>query len=258
MRRLIALLLVLAALGALPAAAQPMPFHGSDAGWSFALTPYFWAAGVNGTVTTPFERLPRREVSADFDTVFNDINGFVGMLSAEARKDRLALVGDVVTIALGADFASPHNAFFPGGRGDLDLTFATVATMFRVVRDDRFVLDLGAGMRAWWASTSLALNSGVLPGRTVGASATWADPIVSARGMLRLSERFSLSAYGDAGGFGVGSDISWQVAGTLDWLPAPWVALRAGWRYLVVDRPSQELSIDVSMSGPVFAATFRF
>lgn len=246
------------ALASPQATAQPMPIPTQETGWSFAVTPYFWAAGIKGTVATPFERLPRREISADFDTIFSDITGFVGMVGAEARKDRIALVGDVVTIGVAADASTPRDLLFSGAKGELELTFATVSALYRIVQGERLFIDVGVGMRGWWASTTLSANSGLLPGRSVGGSATWADPLVNARALFRLSEQLTLSAYADAGGFSVGSDSTWQVAATIDWLPAPWVALRAGWRYLAVDRSSPDLAIDVSLNGPVIGATFRF
>jgi len=248
----------LAAAASLPAAAQPMPLQGQSTGWSFTVTPYFWLSGVSGTVTTPFQRLPQRDVSADFDELFSDISGFVFMSAAEVRKDRIMLVGDLYTVTLRADFDTPKNLFFRGGRGELDLTFAQVAALYRVVEDRRWLVDLGLGARAWWAGTDLTLNPGLEPGRRTGENATWIDPLAVARGLLRLTDTVSLSAYGDLGGGGVGSSFTWQLAGTVDWLPAPWVALRAGWRHLAIDYAKSGFAIDLALSGPILGATFRF
>jgi hypothetical protein len=240
------------------AGAQPMPTQLPADGWTFTVTPYFWASGINGTVTTPFQRLPQRDVSADFDELFSDISGFVFMGSAEARKGRIMLVGDVYTVSLSAGFSTPNDVLFRGGDGELDLSFAQVTAMYRVVDEPWGLIDLGVGARAWWAGATLKLNSGLLPGQSASENASWVDPIAVARAQWRISEQFSLSAYGDVGGGGVGSTFTWQAIGTLDWMPAPWVALRAGWRYLAIDYSKPTFAIDIGLSGPILGATFRF
>lgn len=259
MRRVaLAVLLGIAAVSSAPALAQPMPYQLPATGWTFTVTPYFWLSGVSGTVTTPFQRLPQQDVSADFDELFSDISGFVAMASAEARKDRVMLVGDLYTVTLRSDFTTPKNLFFRGGTGELDLTFAQVTAMYRVVAESWGLVDLGVGARAWWVSTTLDLNAGLLPARSAGESASWVDPLVAARAQYRISEQFSLSAYADVGGGGLGSTFTWQAIGTLDWMPAPWVALRAGWRYLAIDYSKPDFAIDIGLSGPILGATFRF
>ena len=43
---------------------------------------------------------------------------------------------------------------------------------------------------------------------------TWVDPVIGLQGRLELTERWEAFAEGDIGGFGVGSDITWDwVAG---------------------------------------------
>ncbi len=77
---------------------------------------------------------------------------------------------------------------------------------------------------------NLDLNAGLLPGTSVSRSAGWDDPLLAGRYHRDLGNGFGLTAYGDVGGFGVGAHIDWQVMGTVDYAPNPWLNLRLGYR----------------------------
>ncbi len=110
-------------------------------------------------------------------------------------------------------------------------------------------VDVIAGARYWRESVKLSLDivgagPGVLPpgfnvsgNRVVGKSGTmdWVDPVVG----LRLRHQFSpgreLQLRGDIGGFGVGSDFSWQLFGGYSFqLGERWNGV-IGYRALSVD-----------------------
>ena len=60
------------------------------------------------------------------------------------------------------------------------------------------------------------------------------------------------------GGFGVASDLTWQLVGTLEYQFSDWFAARAGYRHLKVDYEDGGFVWDVDLSGPIVGATFRF
>ncbi len=41
-------------------------------------------------------------------------------------------------------------------------------------------------------------------------SFSWVDPVVASRVFVNLTDRLSLQAQADIGGFGVGSDLTWS------------------------------------------------
>jgi opacity protein-like surface antigen len=225
--------------------------------WRFELTPYGWFAGLSGTLHTPLRRFPERNIDADFGSIIGDISGIPIMGTAEVRYGRFGVVADLVHLALeqGVD---TRDVLFQGGHGRVNTTIGTVVGLFRVVEAPNQNLDVGAGTRIWSVSTKLSLNPGLLPGVIQKDSTTWADPLLAARYHLGLSERFGLTAYGDIGGFGAGSILTWQAFGSLDYRATESLVLRAGWRYLSVDKKRGDFRLDLGFNGPFIAATFRF
>lgn len=243
---------LLVALGSGSAAAQGAGNPAS--GWQFALTPYVWFSGIGGEVS-----LPRvdRDFAADFGDILSNLE-FAAMATAEIRRGRFGLLGDVMYLSIEQDVSTPRGVLFSGGEGRFETTAAGAVALYRIVEDPRGVLDIGGGLRAWWLDARLSLSPGLAAGRSSSGSTNWVDPVIAARGRLRLGDRLGLSGYVDIGGFGAGSDLTWQVAGTLDWQVASSVALHVGWRHLEIERDRGAVSVDVSMSGPIVAATIRF
>jgi hypothetical protein len=226
-----------------------------DAGWSFALTPYVWGASLKGDAGV-IPGLPVASVDASFSDIIDNAD-FAFMIAGEARRGRFAIVGDLSYLSLSADATTP-GPLFGGASLDSKTFFATVAGMYRVHADERLSLDLGAGARIWYVDNEIDLRAGLLPARRVQDDETWVDPLIGARGTIRLGHGFSLSAAGDIGGFGVSSDLTWQVLGTLDYRFTDWLSVRAGYRHLEVDYDRGGFVWDVRMSGPIVGATFRF
>ena len=88
---------------ALPATAQAGSPTAMDDDWHFVLVPYFWFAGIDGTVTV------RGRVEVPIEKSFSDvISDFdIGLLGhVEGRKRRLGFAFDVMYLNLGAPVAA--------------------------------------------------------------------------------------------------------------------------------------------------------
>jgi hypothetical protein len=236
------------------AAAQQAP---RNDGWQFALTPYGWFSGISGDVRTRSQRDPDVSVSASFGDLLSNLSGIPFMGTAEVRNGRVGLVVDLRSMSLEQDVTT-RDVLFDGGKGKVTATTGTVLGMYRAVDTPRQSLDIGAGLRPWDITTKLTLNSGRVAAVSGKASGTWADPVLALRYHVNLGSGFGLTAYGDAAGFGVGSIMSWQAIGSVDYDANHWLTLRAGFRYLNVDRKNDFQRFDISMAGPFIAATFRF
>jgi hypothetical protein len=236
------------------AAAQQAP---RADGWQFALTPYVWFSGISGDVRTRSQRDPDVSVSASFGDLLSNLDGIPFMGTAEVRNGRMGLVVDLLSMSVEQDVTT-RDVLFNGGKGKVTATTGTVLGMYRAVDTPRQSLDIGAGLRPWDITTKLSLNAGLAQGVSGKASGTWADPVLALRYHLNLGSGFGLTAYGDAAGFGVGSIMSWQAIGSVDYDANHWLTLRAGFRYLSVDRKNDVQRFDISMAGPFIAATFRF
>ncbi|MGG5817291.1 hypothetical protein [Falsiroseomonas sp. HW251] len=254
------------------AGAQPAPAPQATGGQrlSFEFTPYLWIAGVSGNVSVADPRFDlggqgrgggviERSIRADFGDVSSNLSGFAFMGALEARYGRFGVVADILTITL-KDSVSTRNVIFNGGDGRVQTTAGGLFGLYRVVDEPSQWLDLGVGIQPFSASVRLTLNPGLLEGVTAKESANWVDPALAVRYRYRFSEQWSATLFGTIGGFGVGSQLSWQAMATLDWRVASWADLRAGWRYFAIDYRSDggRLQIDTAVNGPIIGATFRF
>ena len=112
--------------------------------------------------------------------------------------------------------------------------------------------------RIWFVDTELELRPGILPGVTVDQNKSWTDPIVGTRLGVQLTDRLSLQALGDVGGFGAGSDLTWQAFAGIGYRFHPRWTFTAGYRALAVDFERGDFELDVIMHGPVLGLGFRF
>jgi hypothetical protein len=68
--------------------------------------------------------------------------------------------------------------------------------------------------------------------------------------------------YSEIGGFGVGSDFTWQVFPTFGVNLAKWFSLDFGYRWLAIDYKSGEnqtlFKYDVLTQGPILGFAFKF
>lgn len=85
---------------------------------------------------------------------------------------------------------------------------------------------------------------------TVSRTDDWWDPYVGLRGRYNLSTAFYLAAKGDIGGFGVGSDLTWQAEAALGVQMTRSIFTEVGYRALGVDYDKDGLVIDTITHGP--------
>lgn len=94
--------------------------------------------------------------------------------------------------------------------------------------------------------------------KEVSGNEQWIDPIVGVRGQYNFNERFFAAVYGDIGGFGVGSDLTWQVSGSLGYNFNKNVFTELGYRYLHTDYSNGGFKYDVATSGVFVGLGFNF
>jgi hypothetical protein len=235
-----------------PAAAQDTA-RPADA-WTFSLAPYVWFSGVGGEVTGP---QGSESFNADFGDVFGTLKFSYAFLG-EARRGNFSLVTDIMYLNLQQGVPVPGFGEYSGGSARTRSLEVSAIGLYTVAEGSAGRIELGGGIRGWWFDTELTLDPGLLPGRTQSSSTSWADPVISARGVLRLSDRLSLTAYGDIGGFGLGSEFTWQAFGTLDYQVTESISVSAGFRWIHIDYDKGRTDISLDMGGPIIGASVRF
>ena len=86
----------------------------------------------------------------------------------------------------------------------------------------------------------------------------WVDPFVGVRGRYQLSRQFYVAGKADIGGFGVSSELVWQVYGGVGWQMSKRTALELGYKYFAIDYSDGGFTYDVANSGVMTAFSIKF
>lgn len=240
-------------LFAAPAMAQDAADASSD-GWKFALTPYAWFPGLKTSVDTKSGTVnvdsSSSDALADLDMAF--------MGAFEARKGRWGLLLDLIYSDLSASQSTPFGVLWDKANVDTRMTAFSVYAGYRVIENDKGWLDVLLGGRFYSLDVDTALKPGLARGRNYDLSDDWADPLIGLRGRYAFNDTWFATASGDAGGFGGGSDESWQAIATVGYQIDPRWSIQGGWRYMAVEKKISGRDVEVDLSGPILGFTARF
>ena len=275
-------------LGPLPPEplAEPAP---APSQWQFSFTPYGWAPSISGNVTARGHTV---DFSDSFFQVVEKSDSLMALMGYfEARKGPLALFTDVVWEDLG----------FPGNLqvhrdplAHLNVTLKAHAQLgyqqtivqsgvaYEIAKwgdaASYTALDVLGSARYWDEQSNLDLNvTGTVDFQDLGLHRSgslevarsgdleWVDPVVGGRLRHEIAPGEELDLEGDVGGFGVGSEFSWQVVGTYGFdtmcLGTPLHAV-VGYRALAVDFSETGAhgrnGVDDVQYGPLLGASFRW
>ena len=233
--------------------------------WQFEITPYFLAAAMKGDVGTG-------GVVADIDMSFEDIwnNLDVGLMGVfEARKGPWIFAFDFVYFRLeGRETRSWRGPLgIVSVEGDVQATLTQQlyqgSVGYRVI-DSRNKLDLTGGVRHTIAENELDLvlntSGNLFPGgkRNLSGKKSWSDPVFGLRGIVPFAQKWSFYGYADFGGFGIGSDITYQVLAGIRWQITRGFSAKLAYRYLYQDYSDGGFVWDMSYQGPLLGVGFTF
>ena len=236
-----------------PPATEPAATNTPSKEWEFATIGYAWFAGAHGRtdVIGPVEPV-------DLDLSFGDVLKafkFAFMGAAEAKHDRLVILGDLTFIHLDAKTGiGIRDPDFLEAELDSRTAEVTLLGGYRVANKGPVNVDLLAGGRMNWFKTTLQLDG---PNRSAEGEVkeSWFDPLIAARVSGSLGGKWSAGIYGDIGGIVTGSDVTWQVWPSVDYQLNHKMRLGAGWRVFKVHYDKGDFLYDVAQSGPLI--TFR-
>lgn len=224
--------------------------------WRFEATPYIFGAGLDGTSGIG-------GVEADIDMSFEDLldyidSAFMGVF--EARKGIWGFGIDTIYTKLKDEKSRSWTG--PGGIGDIngeiELTMTQQIYQLTVayrLQDAGTKFDLiGAGRYTQLdTEVDLSLSGTMFPGGSVSADDTesWWDPVIGVRVIAPFAEKWSFLGYADVGGFGVGSDSTYQAIAGVNWHFAESFTAKGGFRYLYQDyeNDDDEFVWDMALQG---------
>lgn len=241
-------------------------------GWEIRLMPYFWMPSLNsdGTVSG---------LSGNVDWSFGDVMDhfdFGAMGRMEAWKGKWGFIFDGLFMNLSADesFQGPSGDSFSLdadgrlGMADFGLAYRLYDQRLGDGGQQRLAFEPYGGLRYVYLRQKIDLDVDIAgvgsAGSTLGKSEDWVEPFVGGRVIWDLNDKWSLNVRGDAGGFGIGSasDLTWQIAGGVDYKLSKNMILNTGYRYLELDYSrgsgSDEFGVDIKAKGPFLGLTITF
>ena len=214
------------------------------------VTIYGWLAGVTGDFT-PFAGAPTLSFDNSFGDVLEDLDAAF-FASGQFRSERLVVVADMSYASLSRDGLVP-----PGipASGEVSQLAITALAGTRVEDGDDLKVDILAGARLWNLDGRVEVP---LAGVSITPDQTFLDPVAAARANAKLAPRLSAILHADIGGFGVGSDFTYQLVATVNYQLGRSTWVSAGWRHLHLDYNDAGTAFEGSQTGPLFGITQRF
>lgn len=232
----------------LAACAAFAPASASAQDWEFSLTPYILAPAMDGEagagpITTHVEASP-----AD---IFKNLSwGAMGII--EANNGRIGIAVDLTYMKLKSEREGRIDEI-GGDQG-------AYTGMFLVRVDPHAEAYVGVRLNDLGLEIS---GRGPLGGSvTVSPSKSWVDPIVGMRVNLPISGSADLTVLTDVGGFGIGSDASFQAWPSFGLRLSKSAKAMVGYRLLYTDYEDGEgldhFAYSVLTHGPTLGVQFRF
>lgn len=221
--------------------------------WEWNLAPfYLWAVSLDGNQTLGSNT---GDIKVSFDQIFDNLDAAFIVNFQGIYRNQWGFIFDYNYLNVSDSATVP-----PGVKksADAKLQLAELDGFHRWNFSDH-ALDLRFGLRG------VSMDTDVQAGPfKANQKIEWLDPIIGGRWVWRLADRWKLSLAVDIGGAGIGSDLTWQAIGLIDWQPFKYVSFIGGYRALYFDYEKGNrgkrnyYNLDATMHGPVIGINFRW
>ena len=229
-----------------------------DSGWDFRLSPYGWFAGFEGDVATipggdviPIE-ISSSDALSDTEVslagIFEGKKGKHGFLIDFMYSDMQSSTPLVEEINLSLDSISKTTLF-------------SAAYIYEVYNNGQSVIDAYLGARYWEIDTHLAFGGGLgfLAGKSIDHAESWVDPLIGIKGRTTLGDtKFYVAGGATIGGFGVGSDLFYDLNANLGYQWSESIGTTLGYRMYDLDYENDGFVYDVRQEGWIIGLTWAF
>lgn len=214
--------------------------------WSYEVTPYLWAAGLDGDTAAD-------DVGSEIDTGYkffslDNLDWTLGT-AFEAQKGRWTLLADALYVEFSDEFDPP---MFASTAAEVSGGFLETSAAVSAAKIPG--LDVVFGMRYVALSSTVQLTPSIVG----DSSKAWLDPLVGVRYEHSFNDRWSVNLRGDIGGFGVSSDLATNVAATFGLRVTQATNLRFGYRVLQMDFADDGFVLDAILQGYTIGVSFAF
>lgn len=232
----------------------------ADSGeWQQTVLLYGMGAAIDGDAQIGDLKVP---VDFSMSDVFDALE--MGAMAAyRADNGTWSFTVDATFMGLGGTSESGRGLV----KGDMDLDQITL--MGTVGRHWTEHLDALFSLSYFDLSTDLKLTTtapvgGAVTVRTASVDASWVDPMIGLHYGLPFRDDWRLNLRGDVGGFGIGSDFSYQLLATVQWRSSGQFGAVFGYRVIGFDYEDGHKGsphyqrFDLTEQGPMLGVTYDF
>ncbi|MFZ1320288.1 MAG: hypothetical protein WAT71_01905 [Ignavibacteria bacterium] len=228
--------------------------------FNFSIIPYAWFAGIGGTVG----QFNGETFGFNKGFTFENLHMYAAFVG-KVKYERVSFIFDVSFINYKSFGATSNNPNLPQEISLNTTAKQTVMDLFLAYlfpsKSKKTMIDIYGGGRLW----SLDLEATVInPNGTTntapGYSNTWLDPVIGINAEFVLDSKHKWAAWtkGDIGGFGVNSQMTWQMNVGLAYMLSPNFPLTFGFKYLGVNYYKNNLNWTVNEYGPTLGIGYRY
>jgi hypothetical protein len=247
-----------------------------------------WIAGLSGDTGV---KGVVSNIDVGFEELFKHLTHVPIALSADIRYQRWEFFGDGQYMEVG-DSATLPGLLFTNANVHIKAGGAGGFVGYRLINCTKAWLSLFAGARYTYEGVNISIFDngdarlvilrrllGIRKGFDAEGSIDWVDPVIGARGKVKIWKAISLYAEGDVGGFDANSgsafevhregrmlvktpvdssDWSYQVQGGLEVQFTRSIWTQVGWRYLKYDFVQSGFTDKLELNGPFVQAGMNF
>lgn len=230
-----------------------------DAHWQHTLVFYGMGAAIDGETQIGDLAVP---VDVSISELFDALE-FGAMGAYRADNGTWSFTVDATYMGLGGTSETDRGLV----KGDVDIDqvtlMGTAGRRWTSNLEALFSLayfDLSTDLKV----TTTAPVSGAVTVRTASVDASWVDPMLGLHYSLPFRDHWRFNLRGDVGGFGIGSDLSYQVFANVHWQSSGGFGAVFGYRLIGFDyedgskgRPGYQ-RFDLTEQGPLLGITYTF
>ena len=257
-RRLLATLLLItvavtAHAGTEPAAPITLAPEPAAEGWWFRAAPYGWVTAIEGDMRIGPLQTP---VDVSMEDALQDLD-MAAMGILEAGYGHWSFGVDITYVKVSEDLEG-GGRLFRSFRLEQTQWVINPALAYRLIETGDYFMEVFGGVRINVFEADLTGRFARGGQETRGARVDWVDPVVGLRGQAEITDRWFFRYNGDIGGFGAGSELTWQVFGGLGFRLNDHVSVGLGYRALSVDYDKNAFALDTLTHGPLLGLEIRW
>lgn len=215
--------------------------------WKYTASFYLFTAETKTGVGDRSATLSFSDALENLDMAF--------MGAFEAHNGQWGVLVDYMLTDIGFDQSTPGTNF-----GDLEASVKTQIltgyVSYRLYDTGSVKTDVLAGARWFDTDTTLRLTAGTSPENSRRTSDDWIDPVIGARSIIQINDKWTATALFDYGG--MSDRDTWQVLLAANYAINDSWSASIGYRHIDVNNDEDGRDYSFEQTGPMIGVSYRF